>query len=401
LARFLLVPHAPGGTLAHLAACISVAEALREDGHQPVLAYGGTRPELLEQAGLRWLRVAEAGGAMAVDWFDSDEQLDRILASQLEAIERVGPDVCITSAGAGRLAVAVAGAPHLALMHGLGNSPFGRRGRRRQAILGDLRRPRRALEDLRIELRPRGRHTSARIWNWGWVRHTGAALDRETVATGRADAVACTTTPMLDPAPGMPVHWSYIGPLSFAPAAAGAPAPRRPDRPRVYVSQGSTGAPELLRRSVAELAGAGFAVIASAGGLCDPRELEQLGDDVEAAELHDARAELEAADVAVISGGHMTAMEALIAGTPTVVVPRTAGQALAAKRAERLGTGIGLWPRVPRGGVARAARRLCADEGYRMRAATVTEHLRGWSGRRNAAALAEELAGASRAAARP
>jgi len=407
MSRFLLIPHAPGGTLAHLTACVSVAAALRERGHEAVLAYGGSRPELLDEAGLDWRRVLEARGPFSTEWFDSDGELDRILASHLEAIEEVRPDVCITSAGAGRLAVAVSGRPHLALMQSLGNSNFGRHGRRREAILGDLRRPSRGLKDLRLSL-PARRSPSALIWLRGWQRHTGTRLDSVTKWTGPADAVACITTPLLDPAPGMPSDWSYVGPLSYAPpgsaAATAGDSPldraRSPTRGQrlAYVSQGSTGDPKLLRRSVAELAAAGFAVIASTGGICDPDELARLGDGVEAADVHDTRAELEAADVGVIAGGHMTAMEALRAGTPTVVVARTVSQALAVKRAERLGTGIGLWPRVPRGSIARAASRLCSRSRHRTRAAEIAEHLRGWKGEANTATLAEALADGAPAA---
>jgi UDP:flavonoid glycosyltransferase YjiC (YdhE family) len=393
MSRFLLIPHAPGGTLAHLAACISAAGALRERGHEAVFAYGGTRPELLDQAGFEWRRVLEADGPMSAEWFETDEQLEAILASQIDAIEAIDPDACITSAGVGRLAVEVARVPHLALMHGLGNTSFGRRGRRREAILGDLRRPSRGLKDLRLAFGPRAKHPSGEIWHRAWLRHARAPLGPETAMTGRADAVACTTTPLLDPAPGMPAHWSYVGPLSFAPAEAAADAPEPLPRPLAYVSQGSTGTAELLQRSVAELAGAGFSVVASTGGLCTPEELRRLGEGIEAAELHDSRGQLAVADVAVIGGGHLTAMEALIAGTPTVVVPRVAGQALSAKRAERLGTGIGLWPRVPHGSIAAAARRLHSRARYRARAKEVAQHLEGWNGPHNAAAVAEAVAG--------
>lgn len=402
MARFLLIPHAPGGTLAHLAACVAVAQALREQGDDPVLAYGGSRPELLDEAGIDWRPVLEAAGPMSVDWFESEDHLEAVLASQLEVIEQVTPDACITSAGAGRLAVAVSGRPHLALMHGLGNSSFGLRGRRRDAILGDLRRPARAWRDLTLALRGRLRrrrsHPSGRIWVRAWARHLGMGLDDETIWTGPADLAACTTTPLLDPAPDMPGHWRYVGPFSFAPASTAPGAVAAPaNGPRAYVSQGSTGEAKLLRRAVGELLGAGFAVVASTGGLCDPSQLTALGDGVAAAEIHDSRAELAAADLAVIGGGHMTAMEALIAGTPTLVVPRTTGQALAAKRAERLGTGIGLWPRLPRGSIGRAASRMISRPRYRESAHEVADHLSGWDGAGNAARLSAQLADPSRA----
>jgi UDP:flavonoid glycosyltransferase YjiC (YdhE family) len=139
-------------------------------------------------------------------------------------------------------------------------------------------------------------------------------------------------------------------------------------------------------------------VVASTGGLCAPRELEELGNRVDAADIHDTRAELKAADLAVTAGGHGTAMEALIAGTPTLVVPRNAGQALSAKRAERLGTGIGLWPRLPRGSIAHAAKRLIRRPRYRRRAEEVAEQLTTWDGAAETAKLAAELANSPRLA---
>lgn len=394
MGRFLFLPHAPLGTLAHLTSCIGVARELDSRGNESLIAYGGSRPELIDAAEVAWRRVPEARGPMSDEWFETERDLERILTAHAELIEEFDPSVCVTSAGAGRLSVAISGRPYLAIQHALGNTTFGRAGRRRQAILGDLRRPARGLEDLRLELRNRRRRPNAtgRIWNAAWRELAGVALDSTTKWTGTADLVACTTTPLLDPTCGLPDHWRYVGPVSYGWGRRGATIPSASDgeRPRAYVSQGSTGAPELLEQAVRELALAGFAVVASCSDLCDPAKLSRLGENVAAAELHDTRAELEAADVAVIAGGHMTAMEALLAGTPTVVLARLVSQALSAKRAERLGTGIGLWPRVPRGSIARAARR-CNRERYRGRAVEVAAELRSWDGARGAADLAETL----------
>ena len=51
-------------------------------------------------------------------------------------------------------------------------------------------------------------------------------------------------------------------------------------RPLVYVTQGSTGDPELLRRAVEELVSEPVDVLVTTGGLCDPAELERLGPNV-------------------------------------------------------------------------------------------------------------------------
>jgi UDP:flavonoid glycosyltransferase YjiC (YdhE family) len=122
--------------------------------------------------------------------------------------------------------------------------------------------------------------------------------------------------------------------------------------------------------------------------------LEELGEHVHAAPIVDGRAELRQADVAVLSGGHMTVMEAMLAGTPTVIANHTYQQAGAAQRADRLGTGIGLWPRRRPGDVGRAAVRILEDDSYRRRAREIAARLKdGWDGALNTARMAEELSG--------
>ena len=396
MARFLMIPHAPGGTLAHLAACSAVAGALRDRGHEAIFAYGGSRPELLERAGFEWHPVVEAGGPMYWEWFDSTEHLERILSSQLDLIERLQPAVCVTSAGFGGIAAEVKGVPELALMHSLSGSRYGRPAVRAWMLRDAARHPSRLLGHLRARRsRPERGHAMAVIAE---VRRRRGLppLDAPSGLIGRADLVACTTAPFLDPTRGLPAHWRYVGALSYGSDGVAA-KPSVIEAPRVHVSQGSTGSAKLLRDTVAELSGEGWEIAVSTGGLCEPRELRELDSEVIAASILDTRSELEAADVAVIAGGHMTAMQSLLSGTPTVVVPHTMQQAAGALRVQRLGTGIALWPRVPPGAIARATRRILRDEGYAARARQLaTQLVGGWNGNTGAATLAEELVGSGR-----
>jgi len=390
MARVLMIPHAPGGTLAHLAACLAVAAALRDRAHEPTFAYGGSRPDLLERAGFEWHPVVEAHGPMYWEWFDSAEHLERMVSSQLELIERLNPAVCVTSAGFGGIAAQIAGVPGLALMHGLSGSPYGRPAVRPWMLRDAARHPIRLLGHLRgRRSRPERKQARAIIVE---VRRRWRLppLDRGGVLD-RADLVACTTAPFLDPSRGLPAHWRYVGPLSYGDDGGGA-LPAATEAPRIYVSQGSTGSAELLRDTVAELSAEGLGIVVSTGGLCKPEELRELGPGVIAAEIVDTRSELQAADVAVIAGGHMTAMEALRSGTPTVVIPHTRQQATGALRAERLRTGVALWPRVREGAIARATRRILRDDGYSTRAGELAARLNAdWDGNARAAGLAEAL----------
>lgn len=387
-----MIPHAPGGTLAHVAACTAVASSLRERGHEAIFAYGGTRPELLERAGFEWHPVVEAPGAMTWEWFGTAEELEGMLSSQLRLVERFEPAVCVTSSGLGRLAAEVKGLPELALMHGLPGSPYGRPAIRAWMLRDTARHPSRLLGHLRAR-RHRARRVPVAAAIAELRRRRGLPpIDSSTAMLGYADRVACTTAPFVDPARELPARWHYVGPLDYGVSGTATARPSAVEAPRAYVSQGSTGSSELLRRATIELTAEGCEVVVSTGGLCDPDELRELGPGVSASAIGDTRSELEAADVAVIAGGHMTAMQALLSGTPTVVVPHTFQQATGALRAQRLGTGIALWPLVPSGAIARAIRRILRDESYKSRAGKLAARLRAdWNGNARTAALAESL----------
>jgi UDP:flavonoid glycosyltransferase YjiC (YdhE family) len=405
VSRFLLLPHAPTSGLAHVGACLAVGEELRERGHEVLFGYGGTKPEVIERQGFPWRRVPEVSPDREWSrdgWFESPGQLLRAVRSHQRLIEELSPDAAVSSSGlAGRLACEAAEIPQVHLMHYVPLSGYGRRAIVWGDRLRDARHPRRAARVLRARVR--------RIWARRSTHGREVRIrTREALGLGpagdrawgncRDTVVALTTTPFLDPALGLPPHWRYIGPITWSVPVDAAP-PRRGNRPLAYVTQGSTGDPDLLRRAVAELAGAPLDVVASTGGLCEPRELERSGSNVRAAEYLPGRACIEAADVAVIHGGHLTLCEALVAGTPVVVLPCRGDQWMRINSVERLGVGAGVWPRplLP-GGTRRAVRGVLESERHRTRAAEVSRRLRAdWDGPRNAAGLLERLAGGERA----
>ena len=226
MARILMIPHAPGGTLAHLAACSAVAGALRERGHDPIFAYGGSRPELLERDGYEWHPVVEARGPMYWEWFESADELDSMLSSNLALMERLEPEVCVTSAGFGGLAAEIKNLPELTLMHGLPGSRYGRPAIRAWMLRDAARHPTRLLGHIRAR---RSRPTVyAGVYDAiAEVRRRRGLppVEPGSIPAGRTNLVGCTTAPFLDPARGMPAHWRYVGPLDYG--ADGGGAPRR------------------------------------------------------------------------------------------------------------------------------------------------------------------------------
>ena len=180
MARFLMMPHSPVGTLAHLAACSAVGAVLRERGHDVQFTHGGSNAALLDDAGFTWHLVRESHGPMTQDWFRDAADLEGMLASQLEVIKEFKPHVCVTSAGIGRLAAEVSRdtTRHLAMHHNLVQSNYGRRALRAWKVRYDLRRPRRLVRDIYTRVKPRSadlkavsapcprfvRRTDCRLW---------------------------------------------------------------------------------------------------------------------------------------------------------------------------------------------------------------------------------------------
>ena len=165
----------------------------------------------------------------------------------------------------------------------------------------------------------------------------------------------------------------------------------RGSRPLVYVTQGSTGSAELLRRAVRELAREDVELVVTTAGLCDPEELRQLAPEARVERFLPTSACLAAADAAVVHGGHLTSAEAHRLGTPVVVLPAAHDQWAWAERVERLGTGIALLPPLAPGAVRRAVRRVLSRPGYRDRAEAVAADLAGWDGAARSADLLETL----------
>jgi UDP:flavonoid glycosyltransferase YjiC (YdhE family) len=393
VSRVLLFPFAPGGGLAHVGACITLARELERRGHETVLAYGGDRTDVV---------AAEVGGFERVDevpyertvgdtvahWFETPAQLVQLVEGDRRLIERLRPDaVVVDTRLSASYASELSGVPDLALMHFLRLMKWYREPEPWRRRLREVRRPHRVGAALRRRRDP----------DLGG----GKALDRVVAqarqALGlpplelpwRGSIVACTTTPLLDPAE-LPSHWRYVGPVTWSSADSSCPPPTRGSRPLVYVTQGTTGSPELLRRIVLELAHEPFDLGISTAGVAEA-DLRALAPAATLDDFLPSARWLAAADVAVIHGGHLTASEAHLAGTPVAVVPFRADQWAWADRVERLGTGIALRAPLLPGAVRRAVHRLLRRERYRLAARRVAAHLAGWDGPARAADLVEEL----------
>jgi MGT family glycosyltransferase len=387
VSRVVLFPFAPGAGLAHVGSCLAVGERLRERGHEVICAYGGTIPQLVKAADFPVESVPEiTAEAAAGRWFESVEELLAQAEADRGLLERLRPDAVVVDLRVpSMLAATRAGVPALALMHfvrltGHWREPQPWRKRARQ-----LRHAHRVPTALRTRRRGQAVALENRALRAEARRRYG--LPPAPLVDG--DAVAVTSTPLLDPAV-LPEHWRYVGPISWS-AGADAEAIERGTRPLVYVSQGSTGSAELLRRAVRELAHEELDLVVTTARLCDPEELRALAPAARVERLLPTTTCIAAADAAVVHGGHLTTAEAHRLGTPVVVLPAGHDHWAWAERVERLGTGVALRPPVASGAVRRAVRRVLRRDSYRERAAAVAAHLAEWDGASRASDLLEEL----------
>ena len=203
--KVLFFPFCPGPGLAHAGACLSVAGELAARGDEAVLAYGGSRPDLVRREGVRIVEVDEiplewAGGHNQLDGFYPDvESLIRFIEGDRALIEAEAPDVVVIDMRLpSATAAELAGVPLVTINHFLpatGYTTLTSWQRR----LGMLRYPRHVAsrlgsifkrDPLRVEALS-GRFAEAR-------RRLGLPPREGLPMTG--DCTAFTTTPFLDPA---------------------------------------------------------------------------------------------------------------------------------------------------------------------------------------------------------
>ncbi len=155
--------------------------------------------------------------------------------------------------------------------------------------------------------------------------------------------------------------------VGYPPGAAGGPAPDG-DRPLTYAALGTlfNERPEVFRAVVDGIEGE----LLMAVGRADAAALGPLPEDVETVSwVDDQPGVLRRARLFVSHGGLNSVSEALVAGTPLLMLPQTAEQAVNARRVEELGAGLVLHDELPSPGAIRAAAEEVAASDAAARAA--------------------------------
>lgn len=394
--KALFFPFSPGPGLAHAGACLSVAEELVTRDHEAVVAYGGTRPDLVSGGRVPVVEVKEV---TLEDDFDHDridlfypdvETIVGFIEADRELIDTERPDVVVIDMRMpSQSAAELAGVPTVTINHFLpftGYTTLSSWHRR----LGMFRHPLRVASRIPSLFERDPFRAGVVVERFDEARRKlGLAPVGRLAMTG--PCTAFTTTPLLDPpARPLPDGWHYTGPVTWS-----VPNARTPDktdgRPLVFVSQGTLGSRAAIREVANGLSGLEAEIAVVTMGAVDPEGVASVGPGIKALEFVDNDAWVAAADVAVMHGGHLSMSAAARAGTPTVVIPDGRDHWAWAAKTTRLGTGISLYRPLLPGAIGRAVRKVLEEPGYRERATSLARELEGWSGEERTADLIEEV----------
>ncbi len=334
-------------SLAHVARAMVMARRLAREGAEIVFATGAAHAELARREGFDPCEMHCVPPARAYEAIRKGSHifdmptLVRYVKSDLALFQRVRPDLIV---GDMRLSLNIsaelAGLEYWNVLSGYMTNHYAA--------------PRRAPRTLPLT-RLLGRHVSAIVFPSLMrviLRQFSASFRRLRRAWGLApvrdifDVMASPYRNLIADLPGyapcadLPDHFDYVGPLLWEPNA---PDPAwldqvAPDRPTVYVTMGSTGDPNALRRILTSLRDNGWQVLTTTG------THGAAPDGVFATDLARGSTLLQRSHVTVCHGGSGTVYQSVAHGVPVVGLPTFHDQETNMERVEALGWGEGLDP---------------------------------------------------------
>ncbi|HET6562419.1 MAG TPA: glycosyltransferase [Marmoricola sp.] len=297
-------------------------------------------------------------------------------AAEAEPVDAVVADVALMGA---LVAAESLGIPSAALIPGPylrptpGEPPFG-------SGLSPATGP---LGQLRDQVLPRvaNRLTDLGLRQLNATRHELGleALDHVWSQLDRTDRVLVLTAEAFDfPAGDRPANVRYVGPILDDPEWAGDAVPLPPgDDPLVLVGLSTArtrGAPELLERVVAGLAGCQVRALVTTGPALRPVAAPRPGIQLVPSVPHSRV--LPHVSLVVTHGGHGTVIKALAADRPVLVLPLGRDQPDNAARVVRHHAGARLRPTATPERIGRAVSELLTDPSYAEGAARLGRLIR-------------------------
>ncbi|NTV65048.1 MAG: hypothetical protein HGA65_16180 [Oscillochloris sp.] len=277
-------------------------------------------------------------------------QLSTFIAAEVDLFKQIRPDVAITGFRPSiRISSRVMGVPLVWVLpaavsepyfqSGLGTSPhdvFTKRPWMR-LVPAPLRNWAANMIPLHLPLKLDAWNKVALQWGIGRFPNS--------LSIFRGDLNLLSDAPELFPElDRLPYGYAFCGPLLMEYPI---PTPeslrtyqKRPDRPVVLFSMGSSGSPDLFKAIVASFEGQPYDVFVATTTIVDKAEFSHIPDNVIVEKFFPPIDVAALADVAVVHGGQGTVYSTLFAGTPFVGVPMFSDQQYHLEAMVRRGCGL-------------------------------------------------------------
>jgi len=355
--------------LFHVGRSLTLARELRRRGHR-VAFIGSPRylrdPDIAAGEEFEFHPAPDFGADEAMEILrtihkvPSRRLIDRMIAAELDVLERVRPDLIVSDfrptifiAGRAR------GIPLASMLLSHWMQPYSSsppRAIRSHAItelaarlLGDDLAGRLTPPIWRAVLRYKSRPFRAA------ERAHGQVPRRLVFDTMDGDLNLLTDSEAWSPTRPLPPHFHRVGPIAWEPDLPLPPAlaDLDPERPVVYVTFGSTGHPALFRTIFACFADTPLQVVVSTGGQIDPRDFDVPSNFIVERFLPNGKV-MQIADLVIYHGGSGTAYHTVRGAVPAIVVATHWDQEYAGLVTQEQGLGLGLTMRE----ILRSPRRL-------------------------------------------
>jgi MGT family glycosyltransferase len=341
----------------------SFARAFHELGHQVVVLGDGRYDYLFDDIPCRrvfieydsvWMNDEHFRRMHNVDEYGMNwiapAELSTFIAAEVELLKQIRPDVVITGFRPSiRISSRAMGVPLIWVLPAAVSEPYFQSGLGTSPHELFVKRPWMhlippPLRNWAANTLPL--HLPFKISAWNQVAlKWGIGRFPSTLSIFRGDFNLLSDAPELFPElDRLPFDYDFCGPLLIEHPI---PTPdslrtyqRKPDRPVIFISMGSSGSPELFKAIVTSFASQPYDVFVATTTIMEKAEFGQIPENVIIEKFFPPIEVAALADVAVIHGGQGTVYSTLFAGTPFVGVPMFSDQQYHLEAMVRRGCGL-------------------------------------------------------------
>ncbi|MEW6606387.1 MAG: nucleotide disphospho-sugar-binding domain-containing protein [bacterium] len=362
--KVLCIPFGPA--LSHVFHCLSVADALKKQGHQVVFATGKERCQFIKDTGyvvypIAAVKKAEVEKAMGMNWY-TKELVDQCVGDELHVINEYKPNVIINSfCPTPNISARIAKVPNVGII----SSPFlkgilARSNRSEKEVFAEIMDGETILQKIGNVIKIKVLKTLLKTFNKKWTKPFNIVLEKYGLPKTESmfdlylgDLNLVEGIPDFCPIENLPPSAYYVGCLEW-----GGLEKEIPDwlkeldhhYPVIYVTLGTRvkNKKKIYQKIIYAFQDAKYQVIISMGGGAETlQDLVPYPSHIRIEQFVPGPTMINASDIVIHHGGYGTVMETLRRGIPNLCIPFSPEQATAAQAIHNAECGLRLTPHVP------------------------------------------------------